>query len=124
MSNTLDGIIGDIYGLDGQGPELRHSTSLWPGIGDPDLAVTTEALVYFTAAFDKYRAAFDQQRTAIKGFASLPEVLTYTSAVETNKQLSQFARENVITTLDAYISYLDEFKATVDTAIRRILAET
>lgn len=122
MSNT-PGVL-DVLGLTGQDqPQSSPPSSLWPG--EPDLAVTVEAHAYFTAAFDKYRSTLEQMRRAMElvGDAALPSVLTYTSAVETNNQLSNLAPEKVIATLDSYISYLDEYKNTVDAAIRRIQAE-
>ncbi|MHC9297390.1 hypothetical protein ACRCUN_33450 [Mycobacterium sp. LTG2003] len=122
MSNT-PGVL-DILGLNGQGqPRSNLPSPVWPG--DPGLAVTVEAHAYFTAAFDKYRGALQEMRRAMELISdgALPSVLTYTSAVETNNQLSNLAPEKVIATLDAYISYLDEYKNTVDAAIRRIQAE-
>jgi hypothetical protein len=107
---------------DADGAQATQAREAAPSGSKYDLTVTTEAHQWFTAYFDDYRLALDLQRKNIREFDELPDVVLYESAKNTNEFLSRVARDNVLASLDNYITYLDDFKKDVDDAIRTIQA--
>ena len=90
---------------------------------DAGLTVSTPAQEYFDRYFGAYREALVTQRDNISKFETLPDVVTYPSATQTNYQLTTTAPDLVVGVINEYIAYLDKFKGQVDAAFKKIRAE-
>ena len=90
---------------------------------DAGLTVSTPAQEYFDRYFGAYRDALVTQRDTVSKFPTLPDVVTYPSATQTNYQLTSTAPDLVVGVINEYLAYLDKFKVQVDDAFKKIRAE-
>jgi hypothetical protein len=87
------------------------------------LTLDTPAQKYFDEYFKAYRDALVAQRDKISNFEPLPDIITYDSALQMNKQLTTTAPGQVVDVINRYLEYLDEYKGAVDRAIKEIQAQ-
>ena len=91
--------------------------------GSMGLTLDTPAQKYFDEYFNAYRDALVAQRDKISKFEPRPDIITYTSALQMNAQLTKTAPGQVVDVINRYLEYLDEYKGEVDRAIKEIQAQ-
>jgi hypothetical protein len=90
--------------------------------GEADLQLSPTIRDQYLAAVRDFRGVLEDQREKIRGLRAYGNAGSYSSATETkNRFLNNVNDMNGISTiLDKYITYLDEFEATVKAACKRL----
>lgn len=93
--------------------------------GEADLQLSPFMRDQYLVAIRDFRSALKDQRDKIDGLDGLGDPGGYESAQETKLRLvlNVVDTDGILATLDKYIDYLDEFKATVTAACKRLHGE-
>jgi hypothetical protein len=105
--------------------QLKLQMSALKESGPPDLQLSESAHREYTGLIHTYRSELKAQRDKAISLANLGNVGNWGSAQQTRAELvlGVSGPKGIVTILDKYLTYLDEFEATVDAAYKRMQAE-
>lgn len=102
--------------------EFTNQLKLLKEHGEADLQLSPAIRDQYLAAVRDFRGVLEEQRDKIRGLRYYGSPGTYESATETKNRFinNVMDMDGILTTVDKYITYLDEFEATVVAACKKL----